>query len=151
MPGKYKPLNQSTANLTKDKQHAKYMAELIGNDGLDKLQVTPPNHLEPMAKQEYKRIIKSLGSLPLRNLDRAELEEYCTWYSTYKRLSQAMGKAIRENDTETYLSYITPLSKATQAIKGLATDLGLNVNSRMSMNMPKDEKQKPKSIMDQFG
>lgn len=151
MARKQKILSMSTANLTVKQQEAKLQAEILAADGLPSLQITPPNYLDSVAKQEYKRIIASLGKLPLRNLDRGELECYCTWYSVYKHTSIKMGKALKAGDEKTYYGCISTLNKATLAIKGLASDLGLNVNSRMTMNMPKTEKQKSKSLTDVFG
>lgn len=147
MAGKYKVLSQSRGNLTKAQQEAHLQAEILATDGLSKLQTTPPAHLEPIAKQEYRRIVAGIGTLPLRNLDRTELESYCTWYATYRHIVKAMQDAETEDQ---YLSYVSDLNKATTAIKGLASDLGLNVNSRMSMNMPKQDNKK-KSITDVFG
>ncbi|QFR23102.1 P27 family phage terminase small subunit [Schleiferilactobacillus harbinensis] len=150
MAGKYKILQMSKGNLTKKQQDAKLQAEFLAADGLAPLQVSPPNHLDPIAKNEYKRIIKSLGKLPLRNLDRGELELYCTWYSIYKRADLAMSAALAEDNQDDYYSYVGILNKATAAIKGLAGDLGLNVNSRMAMNMPKEPKE-TQSLTDMFG
>lgn len=189
---KYKVLSQSNGNLTKIQQEAKVQAEFNSADGLPELQKTPPNHLDPVAKNEYKRIINSLGKLPLRNLDRVELEAYCSWYSIYKSESQKLIKLAKRMpalETNLEVAYeelqqaqlmgsaeiikdakanygnangwvedaefkrdrsISRMDKATKNIKGLASDLGLNVNSRMQMNMPKDE-DKTKSLKDMFG
>lgn len=193
MAGKYKVLAMSKGDLTKERQEAKLHAELMAKDGIPKLQVTPPNHLQGAAKQEYKRIIASIGKLPLRNLDRVELENYCTWYGIYKDISIRIQKyansipefekeyertqrrlraAGKDSDKETLEKLkqelkiveislqtleekrdyeIKHLDKATKNIKGLASDLGLNVNARMQMNMPKTEAQKNESIIDTFG
>ena len=193
MARKQKLLRESTGHLTVVQQEAKYKAEILAADGLPKLQVTPPNHLKGAAKQEYKRIIASLGKLPLRNLDRVELENYCTWYGIYKQISLDLPKitadidynrqkydyfekdyfkAVRSSDKDSIKGLKTSLSlyggkiadleeqqdkllrnldKATKNIKSLASDLGLNVNSRMQMNMPKAEDDKEKhSIMEMF-
>ena len=193
MARKQKLLSESTGHLTVVQQEAKYKAEILAADGLPKLQVTPPNHLKGAAKQEYKRIIASLGKLPLRNLDRVELENYCTWYGIYKQISLDLPKitadidynhqkydvfekdyfkAVRDSDKDLIKGLKTSLKlyggkiadlevqqdklirnldKATKNIKSLASDLGLNVNSRMQMNMPKAEDDKEKhSIMEMF-
>ncbi|MCI1699460.1 P27 family phage terminase small subunit [Liquorilactobacillus nagelii] len=147
MARKQKLLSKSTANLTVLQQEAKFKAEFLAADGLPELQRTPPNHLKGAAKQEYKRIVQSVGKLPLRNLDRAELENYCTWYGVYKQISLELS----ESDKDGRDKLISQLDKATKNIKGLASDLGLNVNSRMQMNMPKIDEDKPKSIKGVFG
>lgn len=193
MARKQKLLSKSTANLTVLQQEAKFKAEFLAADGLPELQKTPPNHLKGAAKQEYKRIVQSVGKLPLRNLDRAELENYCTWYGIYKDISIRIQKyavmipeaekeleraerrlktADQDSDKETLKKImaelkrassdldnlefkrdteIKHLDKATKSLKGLASDLGLNVNSRMQMNMPKTDEDKPKSIKGVFG
>lgn len=191
MGRKQKLLSQSKGNLTVLQQEAKYKAEFNAADGLLNLQKTPPKHLDSVAKNEYKRIINSLGNLPLRNLDRVELETYCSWYSIYKSESMKLQKianqipALEKNLEVAYeelqqaqlmdstemikeakINYgnangwvedaefkrdraISHLDKATKNIKGLASDLGLNVNSRMQMNMPKDE-EKTNSLKGMF-
>lgn len=191
MGRKQKLLSQSKGNLTVLQQEAKYKAEFNAADGLPNLQKTPPKHLDSVAKNEYKRIINSLGNLPLRNLDRVELETYCSWYSIYKSESMKLQKIANQIPTleknlevayeelqqaqlmdstemikEAKINYgnangwvedaefkrdraISHLDKATKNIKGLASDLGLNVNSRMQMNMPKDE-EKTNSLKGMF-
>lgn len=89
---KQKLLSQSTGHLRVVEQEAKYKAEFMAADGLPELQKTPPAHLDKVAKAEYRRIISSIGKLPLRNLDRSELELYCTWYSIYKDASVQLNK-----------------------------------------------------------
>lgn len=145
MAGKYKVLSLSKGNLTKAQQEAKFQAEILASDGFPELQKTPPDYLPPVAKSEYRRIVNSIGTLPLRNLDRAELEAYCTWYATYRQIVDEMTASPGD-----YADHIGDLNKATAAIKGLASDLGLNVNSRMAMNMPK-QNDKQKSLTDVFG
>lgn len=148
MSRKQKLLSESKGNLTILQQEAKYKAEILAKDGLPELQKTAPNHLNSVAKNEYKRIVNSIGSLPLRNLDRVELENYCTWYSIYKETSLLLADT---NDSDEKDKLISRLDKATKNIKGLASDLGLNVNSRMQMNMPKTDDNKSTSLKGMFG
>ena len=146
---KQKLLSQSTGHLRVVEQEAKYKAEFLAADGLPELQKTPPAHLDKVAKTEYRRIIDSLGKLPLRNLDRAELEMYCTWYSIYKRADEEIKQTVNPDEYDSKLSII---DKATQRIKGLASDLGLTVNSRLQMNMPKtDNNEEHKSLREKYG
>lgn len=121
-------------------------------DGLPELQKTPPAHLDKVAKAEYRRIIGSIGKLPLRNLDRSELELYCTWYSIYKDASVQLNKeqSKKRKNIAKINNAIKTIDKATRAIKGLASDLGLNVNSRLQMNMPKTDKEEHQSLRDKF-
>ena len=105
-----------------------------------------------MDKAEYRRIINSIGKLPLRNLDRSELELYCTWYSIYKEASVQLNKeqSKKRKNIAKINNAIKTIDKATRAIKGLASDLGLNVNSRLQMNMPQTDKEEHQSLRDKF-
>ena len=153
MARKQKLLSQSTGHLRVVEQEAKYKAEFLAKDGFPALQKTPPAHLDKVAKAEYRRIINSLGDLPLRNLDRSELELYCTWYSIYNRASKefrAIKDLVADPDTVNY--YVSIIDKCTRNIKGLASDLGLNVNSRLQMNMSKtNQDNKHQSLREKFG
>lgn len=149
MARKQKLLSQSKAHLRVVEQEARYKAEFLAADGLPKLQKTPPAHLDKVAKAEYRRVVSSIGKLPLRNLDRGELELYCSWYSIYKATSDKIKQA---DDLDKVPKMISTLDKATRNIKGLASDLGLNVNSRMQMNMPSEGKQNEhKSLREKYG
>lgn len=154
MARKQKLLSQSTGHLRVVEQEAKYKAEFLASDGLPELQKTPPAHLDKVAKAEYRRIINSLGNLPLRNLDRSELELYCTWYSIYKDASLGLNKenSKKRKSMAKIEEHIKTIDKATRNIKGLASDLGLTVNSRLQMNMPKREAEnKPQSLREKYG
>lgn len=149
MARKQKLLSQSTGHLRVVEQEAKYKAEFLAVDGLPELQRTPPAHLNKVAKAEYRRIVSSIGKLPLRNLDRSELELYCSWYSIYKETSEQLKQV---DSLEEAPKLISTLDKATRNIKGLASDLGLTVNSRMQMNMPSADKQEEhKSLREKYG
>lgn len=146
---KQKILSQSTGHLKVVQQEAKYKAEFLAADGLPELQKTPPAHLDKVAKAEYRRIVNAIGKLPLCDLDRAELEMYCSWYSIYKKLSKEFKTEELISDAPKKLSM---LEKATRNIKGLASDLGLTVNSRLQMNMPKvDKENKHESLRERYG
>lgn len=149
MARKQKLLSQSTGHLRVVEQEAKYKAEFLAADGLPELQRTPPAHLNKVAKAEYRRIVSSIGKLPLRNLDRSELELYCSWYSIYKETSEQLKQV---DSLEEAPKLISTLDKATRNIKRLASDLGLTVNSRMQMNMPSADKQEEhKSLREKYG
>ena len=151
---KQKLLSQSTGHLRVVEQEAKYKAEFLAKDGFPELQKTPPAHLDKTAKAEYRRIINSLGDLPLRNLDRSELELYCTWYSIYNKASKEFREVKSDliGDPETINYYVAIIDKCTRNIKGLASDLGLNVNSRLQMNMPQtNQNTEHKSLREKYG
>lgn len=148
MGRKQKLLSESKGHLRVVEQEAKYKAEFLAADGLKRLQPTPPTYLDRAAKLEYKRIYKGLGKLPIRDLDHAEIENYCTWYSIYKVTSKQLAVVNKPSERD---ALIKTLDKATRNIKSLASDLGLNVNSRLQMNMPKEDKKGPQSLKERFG
>lgn len=148
MARKQKLLSQSTGHLRIVEQEAKYKAEFLAKDGFPKLQKSPPAYLDKDAKAEYRRVVAAIGNLPLRDLDHAELENYCTWYSIYKQTTRTLSSVEDPDERE---RMVRTLDKATKNIKSLASDLGLNVNSRMQMNMPKTDTTKKESFREKYG
>lgn len=148
MARKQKLLSQSTGHLRIVEQEAKYKAEFLAKDGFPELQKSPPAYLDKDAKAEYRRVVAAIGNLPLRDLDHAELENYCTWYSIYKQATRALSSVDDPDERE---RMVRTLDKATKNIKSLASDLGLNVNSRMQMNMPKTDNTKKESFREKYG
>ncbi len=148
MARKQKLLSQSTGHLRIVEQEAKYKAEFLAKDGFPELQKSPPAYLDKDAKAEYRRVVAAIGDLPLRDLDHAELENYCTWYSIYKQATRALSSVDDPDERE---RMVRTLDKATKNIKSLASDLGLNVNSRMQMNMPKTDNTKKESFREKYG
>lgn len=147
-------LDNNKKHLTKDEIEDRKTAENLASDGFAAMQVTAPNHLNSVAKQEYKRIIKDLQKLPLRNLDRVVLENYCLWYSVFKETSQKLneqGNTIKDEDGNyTEHPLIKTLEKATKNIKSTASELGLTVDSRLRLYLPKKEEKK-ETMFDKFG
>jgi len=143
---KYKLLEQSSANLTVQQQEAKYNAEVLASDGYKLLQISPPSYLSNTAKTEWKRIAPDLNKLPVRALDRAMVENYCTWYAMFKDTTKLMNG---ESNPEDRLSYINTLDKITKNLKTCASELGLTVDSRMRLNIPHEDKKKT-SLKDMF-
>ncbi|EPU00507.1 terminase [Streptococcus agalactiae BSU108] len=154
MGRKLKVVETTKKHLTKEEKIARETAQNKASDGLDKLQITPPRHLNEVARAEYRRIINDLQTLPIRNLDRGLLELYCSWYAIYKETTKKLDEiGYFTNDPDKGLipsPLILTLEKATANIRSSASQLGLTVDSRMKMFIPKEE-EKPKSIFDKFG
>lgn len=147
-------LDNNKMHMTKDQIEDRKAAEKLAGDGLVEMQVTAPNHMNSIAKQEYKRVIGDLQKLPLRNLDRAILENYCLWYSIFKETSQKLreqGNTIKDEDGN-YIEHplIRTLEKATKNIKSTASELGLTVDSRLRLYLPKKDEKK-ETMFDKFG
>lgn len=151
MAKKYVLSDNNKKHFTKNELAARKEAETQVGKGLDPLQVTAPNHLNSIAKAEYKRIIKDLQKLPLRNLDRATLELYCIWYSVFKETSLELknqGMYIEGKPNP----LISMLDKASKNIKASVNDLGLTVDSRMRLYVPPKNKEpnKPKGLFEKY-
>lgn len=146
-------LDNNKKHLTKDEVEDRKSAEKLAGDGLVEMQITAPNHMNSIAKQEYKRVVGDLQKLPLRNLDRAMLENYCLWYSVFKETSKKLNKegmTIVEDEMSVEHPLIKTLEKATKNIKSTASELGLTVDSRLRLYLPKKEDKK-ETMFDKFG
>lgn len=154
MGRKMKLVATTKSHLTKEEKNARKKIEDKASDGLEALQITPPKHFDAIAKAEYKRVINDLRKLPLRNLDRAILETYCTWYAVYKEISRGLQKEgyVYETSTGKVLpnKMLYSLERATTNLTRAASQLGLTVDSRMKLYVPQVEEKKT-SIFDKFG
>lgn len=145
-------LENSKKNFTRDEIEDRKAAEHLAGDGFVEMQITAPNHLNSIAKQEYKRVVQDIQKLPLRNLDRAVLENYCLWYSVFKETSKKLneeGMTVVEDELSVEHPLIKTLEKATKNIKSTASELGLTVDSRLRLYLPKKE-EKEKTLFDRF-
>lgn len=149
MVRKLKVLDNNKKHLTNEEKEIRKKAENLASDGLGELQVSAPNHMNSIAKAEYKRIINDLQKLPLRNLDRATLENYCIWYSVFKECSRVL---TNEGTVVNGIAHpiLGTLEKATKNIRMTSNDLGLTVDSRMRIFIPNKDDEK-KSMFDKFG
>ena len=151
---KIKPLKNNKSHLTDDQKEIRKKAEKSASDPFKKLQNTPPKHLNNVARYEYKRVSQELEAMPVRNLDRAILESYCIWYSIFREVSQKLKEegGIVKNENGEYCEnpLIKTLEKATKNIKSAAVELGLTVDSRLRIYIPKSD-EKSQTIFDKFG
>lgn len=147
-------LDNNKMHMTKDQIEDRKAAEKLAADGLVEMQISAPNHLNSIAKQEYKRVIGDLQKLPLRNLDRAILENYCLWYSVFKETSRKLteqGNILQDPNGEYYENpLLRTLEKATKNIRSTASELGLTVDSRLRLYLPKKDEKK-ETMFDKFG
>lgn len=155
MGRKLKVVDSNKKHLTNKEKEERKAIEIKVSDGFKELQKTPPRHLNEVARAEYIRIVEDLRTLPIRNLDRAILEAYCTWYSIYRDVSKKLDEngytVFDENKGMVIPSpLIITLEKASANIRSSASQLGLTVDSRMKMFMPK-QGEKKESVFDKFG
>ena len=153
---KLRPLATNKGHhISAEEKAIREQAEEMASDGFKSLDIAPPDHLDKLAKVEYKRVAKEMKKLPIRNLDRSLLESYCTWYSIYKTVSRKInegGVTVYSEDRGYSIPnpLILTLEKATNNIRASASQLGLTVDSRMKMFVPKQEK-KEETLFDKFG
>lgn len=116
----------------------------------ESISFTPPSWLEPEAKKEYERIVPLLAKLPIAALDLASVEMYCDFYAKYKRNSQAVkkeGETITEtdargNEKEKVNPKYTVMKDAASMVRTLSGNLGMTIDSRMRIVVPKKEEVK---------
>ncbi|MGV3027885.1 phage terminase small subunit P27 family [Streptococcus hyovaginalis] len=154
MGRKLKVVDSNKKHLTNQEKEERKAIEIKASDGFTELQKTAPRHLNQVARAEYERIINDLRTLPVRNIDRALLDSYCTWYAIYKETAKKLDEiGYFVDDANKGLvanPLIVTLEKATTNIQKAASQLGLTVDSRMKMFIPKQEEKK-ESLFDKFG
>lgn len=144
---RYKLLEQSKANLTKQQQEAKFNAEVLASDGYKTLQPTPPKRFTGVAKAEWKRIVPDLRNLPIRAVDRAMVEQYCVWYQQFVEVTRELENT---DDLDRRITLINALDKVSKNVRSAASEIGLTLDSRMRLNVPKQEDKK-KTLKEVFG
>jgi len=70
------------------------------------------------------------------------VEQYCFWYSQFIDLSEQVNST---GDLDKKITLLNTLDKVSKNIRSAASEIGLTVDSRMRMNVPK-EKNKPKTL-----
>lgn len=171
---KFKVLETNKKNFTKNEIADRKAIQDKASDGLKALQKSAPNHLNPIARYEYERVWEDLQNLPVKNLDRAVLELYCTWYAIYREAE----KDVKENGIFTYgfetkttidketgdeksiskkvidttrkNPSLSVMNDASSNIMRCASNLGLTVDSRLRIYTPPKEEKK-QTLADMFG
>lgn len=154
---KIKLLDNTKGALTNEVKETRRDAEKMASDGFEELQKSAPQHLGSIARYEYERVSGELRKLPIRNLDRATLEMYCTWYGIYREAEESVQEdGIYAVDTNGQPNKnrknpaISIMSEASSHIRSCASSLGLNIDSRLKIVLPKNDEPK-KTMFDKFG
>lgn len=171
---KFKVLDSNKKNFTKNEIEERKALENKASEGLKDLQKSAPNHLNPIARYEYERVWEDLQKLPVKNLDRSTLEQYCSWYSIYraaekdindngiftygfvteetknKETGEVSKEKVKVIDTTRKNPSIAIMNDASSNIMRCASNLGLTVDSRMRIYTPPKEEKK-ESLKDIFG
>ncbi|MBZ5203208.1 phage terminase small subunit P27 family [Planomicrobium chinense] len=113
----------------------------------ESISLTAPPWLEGDAKEEYERIIPLLKKLPIASLDLASVTMYCDFYAKYKEASQTVdieGTVItqfdaRGNEKRIVNPKYTVMGDAARMVRTLSGSLGMTIDSRMRIVVPKKE------------
>ncbi len=109
-----------------------------------KIDTEPPHFSDEIAKQEYLRILPHMQELPISNLDKAQLAQYCSFYSDFVKASLILEREdlILEDDKGN--QKVNPAfnikEKAGIRLQQTANTLGLTIDSRLRIMVP-DEKE----------
>lgn len=140
-----KLLQNQKGNLTVVQQETMKETEEKLNS-LTPLSNTPPEHLDDIAKEEYKRIVELLKELPpIASLDLSLVQAYCQTYSNYIQATIELNKTglIVQTERGTKLSsYYTVQRDCTDRLISLSSKLGLNIDSRMKIMANQNEDKK---------
>lgn len=136
-----KLLNAQSGNLTKEQQEEKAKEEevLYNYEKLDFSYY--PMGLLPQAFNEWDRIGQFIGDLPISELDSNTMVRYCNYTVLYAQAVEMVaveGAMTPEGKANPWVQAMNSYSKE---LKSAASDLGLNINSRLKIALP-NEKQK---------
>lgn len=149
---------RGTKHLTKQEIDARRGAEARLKPKADKLR--PPSWLSPIAKREFKRIVKEMEGLGvLTNVDIDALALYVDAYASYiecTRIIEQEGlmveytnKAAETNKVAHPL--LTKKRQLADQMRMMAVELGLTPAARAKLAMPKREPKEPTEFERMFG
>lgn len=115
----------------------RYVAEKLHeqNEDATKLPVTPPRHLDKIAKRMWTQLVPELNKTGIVNIqDKAVVESFCMSYSMLRTAWQNIQENGATYMSETGRVYKNPavdiLSDNQNKIKSLGTSIGLTPESR---------------------
>lgn len=107
-----------------------------------------PQKLDNLARKEWKRLAEIVDSrnLPLSELDRAIVVNYCVYVSISERAREQLNTEPLTIDGRKN-QIVDVLNGANKELKSLASQLGLTIDSRMRIKNPTSEA----DSVDEFG
>src|SRR5690606_31091979 len=113
----------------------------------EKIPLSPPSWMNKEAKKEYKRIAPLLNRLPIADLDLMAVSAYCDNVAKYIEASgvvDEMGQVVEETDSQgnpklKVNPWFTTMMQASNGIRSYAGQLGMTIDSRMRIVVPKEE------------
>lgn len=135
----------TTGNFTKEQLLEKKEAESkIGN--FNDLSETPPDFLDEVAKEEYVRVVEEIKKMPIVDLDKVLLIQYCSFYSDFLGASEDVstnGSYFIDADGKKKVNpAFTIKERAATQMRSAAGLLGLTVDSRLRIVAPTKEENK---------
>lgn len=99
-----------------------------------------PKNLDKLARNEWKRLSQIVDSknLPISELDRAIVINYCMYVSISERAREQINEEPLTIDGKKN-QIIDVLNGANKELKSLASQLGLTIDSRMRIKNPTQE------------
>ncbi|NKD37885.1 phage terminase small subunit P27 family [Enterococcus casseliflavus] len=99
-----------------------------------------PKNLDKLARNEWKRLATIVDSrnLPISELDRAIVTNYCMYVSISERAREQINQEPLTIDGKKN-QIIDVLNGANKELKSLASQLGLTIDSRMRIKNPTTE------------
>ncbi|KFE40745.1 phage terminase small subunit P27 family [Staphylococcus agnetis] len=138
-----KLLLNSNKNYTKEEIIEKERQEAELNK-FSKIDVTPPDFLDDIAKEEYKRIIPHMQELPISKLDTGQIAQYCSFYSDFVKASVILEQEdlmiVDDKGNQKVNPAFNVKEKAGIRMQQTANTLGLTIDSRLRIIVP-DEKE----------
>ena len=138
-----KLLLNSNKNYTKEEIIEKERQEAELNK-FSKIDATPPDFLDDIAKEDYKRIIPHMQELPISKLDTGQIAQYCSFYSDFVKASVILEQEdimiVDDKGNQKVNPAFNVKEKAGIRMQQTANTLGLTIDSRLRIIVP-DEKE----------
>ncbi|WP_105989088.1 phage terminase small subunit P27 family [Staphylococcus agnetis] len=137
-----KLLLNSNKNYTKEQIIEKERQEAELNK-FSKIDVNPPEFLDDIAKEEYKRIIPHMQELPISKLDTGQIAQYCSFYSDFVKASVILEQEDLMIADDKGNQKVNPAfnvkEKAGIRMQQTANTLGLTIDSRLRIIVPEEK------------
>lgn len=95
-----------------------------------------PNELLPQAYNEWDRIAAYVGDLPISELDVNTVTRYCNYTYLYAEATKHVATYGILTDEGKKSPYLDAMNSYSKELKACASDLGLNIPSRLKMSAP---------------
>ena len=95
-----------------------------------------PNELLPQAYNEWDRIAAYVGNLPISELDVNTVTRYCNYTYLYSEATKHVASEGALNSEGKKNPWLDAMNSYSKELKACASDLGLNIPSRLKMSAP---------------